>query len=53
MMEGRLSSVLQVASLAVQIALLFVQPEGGEFDCSFEKSVDFSVEIYYTKKLNL
>ena len=26
---------------------------GGEFDCSVEKSVDFSVEIYCTKKLNL
>ena len=26
---------------------------GGKFDCSVEKSVDFSVEIYCTEKLHL
>ena len=41
------------AEVEYRFIVVFTSGPGGEFDCSVEKSVDFSVEIYCTKKLNL
>ena len=45
----------EVAALTRRVSIISCDCKwpGGEFNCSVEKSVDFSVEIYCTKKLNL